>query len=153
MVVVQQTEFMTKCATLMARRVALTLFVFGLASLFLTSGCGKGDALEHPRSRRYTIAVDNQSANPVRLRFDAYDNGYCQKGHAKEVIPSKTSRVIQISFEGCVNGGGDQIDGVVYEFSPQDLGAKSAQDVVKGKVINGSKIICADGSCKCLGFE
>ena len=149
MSVIRQDGFVTECVMLMFKRVALTMFVFFGVSLLLLSGCGKGDHLEVPKSRKYTIAVENQSVDPVKLRFDAYYTGYCQKGHAKEVIPSQTMRIIEVSFEGCVNGGGDSIETVVYEFG-QQVSGKARPEHMAGKIVNGSKIICNAGKCQPL---
>lgn len=147
---IHQVDFITECAGLMLKRAALILLTFCFGCLFFLSGCGKNDEREQAKSRKYVIAVDNQSSDPVKLRFDAYYNGYCQRGHAKEVIPSKTSRVFEIVFQGCMNSGGERIDGVVYEFNPIPGSAKVTGEKLDGQVFNGAKIICIEAKCNVL---
>ena len=150
MICLQQSHFITKCVTLILKRALITVFACCLASIFLLSACGSSGDQEIPKSRKFTIAVENQSMEPVRLRFDALFTGSCQKGHEREIVPSKTSRVLDIRFEGCVNNGGDRIEGVVYEFFPADGSIKENAEKIDGQVINGSKIICGNSNCTLL---
>lgn len=125
-----------------------TLVSITVSYLLIGVGCGDINKADLPKSKAFTIAVDNQSLAPVKLRFDALQNGNCEKGRAKETIPSQTSRVIDVSFFGCVNGGGEKIDAVVYEFLSQDHPSKSSRESISGVITDGSKIVCADNACK-----
>jgi hypothetical protein len=147
----QPTVFFAECMTLMARRVMVSLLLLAIGSLLLLSGCGGNASQEAPRSRTYTIAIDNQSSQPVKLRFDAVANGQCEKGHVKDTIPSASSRVISVAFLGCTSGGGSKIATVVYEFLSQGAPETAVRESVSGSIIDGSKIICLDGSCKVFG--
>jgi hypothetical protein len=121
------------------------------AGLSLMS-CGAGDQRTY-KTRNYSIAVANESASPVKLRFDAGHSDRCEKGRVKFMIPAMTSRVLDISFLGCTDGGAEQIEGVAFEFPSRDRPVALNLDFVAGPIANGSKIICGKASCALLDLE
>jgi hypothetical protein len=114
---------------------------YSLIFLFsaMLSSCGPGGPLESPKDHRHEFVVENQSDKEVKLNFDAYYGDYCDRGYVTAIIPPKTQEKVKFRFTGCVNGGGETIDGVKYSVGSETQGGVSYP-------VSGSKIICSEDS-------
>lgn len=115
------------------------LFLFLSLISLLANACGAGDPLESPKDHRYEFMVENQSDKEVKLHFDAYYGYYCDRGYVTAIIPPKTQEKVKFRFSGCVNGGGETIDGLNYTVGPDVQGGVSYP-------VSGSKIVCTEQS-------
>jgi hypothetical protein len=95
------------------------------AALAGLAACGPGDPLERPKTRRHSLFVENRSSGDVSLSFEAYYGSYCSSGTSAASVAAGASEDVEVVFEGCVNGGGDSIDGVTWTLADGSTGSLS----------------------------